>query len=231
MMGTISKNLFKKIGMAILAMGIFLVGYSLTLERYHNENQFNEKYNELCGGEQSSEAFFKLRDASLTPKFDLEDYGTTLCIVGLMALLILSHASRMLTVPSGYKILLTGTTAALLTVAGYVGDLFMEVSRGSAPVWADSVGIPLMVVPTQLMVLLAWAGINSLGLAGKFQSGGTIFPIKTNGINYWYAFFSAITTIIIGLTIATGYFWQIIPGLLWLYFYLSLLSGRNVTNK
>lgn len=219
--------LLKKIGIITLIIGIAIGLYSITLPRYYNEKEFNEKYMSLNGVENASEKFFKLRDDYLTPKFKLEDYALTLCIVGIIALFIGFYHSKISKVPTKSKIFFISILAAILTVVGYVGDLFLEVFRESAPLWADSIGIPLMVVPYQLMTFLIWAGINSLGLVGRFQNGVGIFPIKLKNLNYWYAVISVLTTIAVLIVIATAYFWQIIPGLLWLYFYLSILSGRK----
>jgi hypothetical protein len=229
-MNKFSGKILKKIGVIALTIGIIIGAYSLTLNPYSNEQEFNEKYMALNGAKDASEKFFNLRDEYLTPKFELENYAITFCIIGIIIFLIGLKKSKIFRVPSKNKIFLIGMFAALLTVVGYVGDLFLETYRESAPIWADSIGIPLMGVPYQLIIFLIWAGINSLGLLGKFKTGVDIFPIKFENLNYWYAFISVITIVITLLLIASAYFWQIIPGLLWLYFYLSILSGRRVIN-
>ena len=163
----------------------------------------------------------------MTSKFELEDYAFSFSIFGIILLCITTFKSKLSRIPNKRTIFAIGILASILTIIGYVGDLFLESYRGSFPMWADSMGIPLMAVPVMFMALLVWVAINSIGMIGKFNRKVSVFPLNIKNINYWYAFFLFITTIVIIFTTASGYFWQIFPSFLWAYFYLTIMTGRK----
>jgi hypothetical protein len=213
-------------GIIILIIGIGLIIKSTLYQRYTNEKAYQDKYMELTGEEGDSEKFYKLREEYLTPKFDFENYGVTSIIFGLGILTIsLIGLNRLRTPSKKIWIVIIGIIAALITNVGYVGDLFLEMSRDSYPRWADSLGIPLMGVPFLIFISLGWVGLNLIGIKGDFKTGVLIFPIRYDNLNLWYAIILALTIIITVWTIKDGYFWQVVSGFLWIYFYLSILIG------
>ena len=213
-------------GIIILIIGIGLIIKSTLYQRYTNEKAYQDKYMELTGEEGDSEKFYKLREEYLTPKFDFENYGITSIILGLGILTIsLIGLNRLRTPSKKIWIVIIGIIAALITNVGYVGDLFLEMSRDSYPHWADSLGIPLMEVPFLIIISLGWVGLNLIGIKGDFKTGVLIFPIRHDNLNLWYTIILALTIIITLWTILDGYFWQVVSGFLWIYFYLSILIG------
>ncbi|MEM9152999.1 MAG: hypothetical protein AAGB19_21460, partial [Cyanobacteria bacterium P01_F01_bin.3] len=96
---------------------------------------------------------------------------------------------------------------------------------------ADSLGIPLMGVPLIAFIFIGWAAINFLAMNGKFEAGSLISFNKIKGSNYFYLlliFFTAVITLIFAIE---AYFWMVLPGVLWLYFYASLWAGRYTAHK
>jgi len=213
----------------VTVIGLVIFGYSLFLEPYTNEDEFNTKYMEITGDDRS-EQFFELRNEYLTIKYPLADYGLTITFIGLIAIFVFYKGwSEFKTVTSKGLIIGLGILATLTTTILYVADLFNEMARDSAPHWADSIGIPLMSVPPMLIFLLIWGGLNLIGLRGGFKTGVPVSSLRFRQINYWYLIISILTSIIIILMIIDGYFWMIVPGFLWLYFYISILLGRQAS--
>jgi hypothetical protein len=213
-------------GLIILIIGIVLIIKSISYQRYTNEKVYQDKYMELTGDIGDSEKFYKLREEYLTPKFDLENYGITSIVLGLGILTIsLIGLDRLKTPSKKIWIVIIGIIAALITNVGYVGDLFLEMSRDSYPHWADSLAIPLMGVPFLILISLGWVGINLIGIKGDFKTRVLIFPIRFDNLNYWYAIILALTIIFTVWIIIDGYFWQVLSGFLWIYFYLSIMIG------
>ncbi|MFK5895118.1 MAG: hypothetical protein QM504_18040 [Pseudomonadota bacterium] len=173
-----------------------------------------------------------MRDKYLTNKYRYQDYGVTFIILGVFIAVLMRSGWSGFSAPNAkWKISLLGYSAGILTGAGYIGDLFLESFRGSYPHWADSLGIPLMGVPIITFIFIGWAAIHMLGMSGKFESGVTISNMGLNGLNLWFSFVAVITALIVSLCIYDGFFWFVTPGLLWLYFYLSILAGRKIANK
>jgi hypothetical protein len=207
----------------LLAIGILLFSYSFKFNRYTNEQEYNDQYMSLTGPS-DSEKFYELRDKYLTPRFRLQDYGLTFFFTGLI-LLFLSYKVK--TPSKKFTIILVGFAAALLSNIAYVGDLFLEMYRESYPHWADSLGIPLMGVPVLTILAFIWVGLNLTGMSEPFKTGIQILPLRKDNLNKWYLSILIITILLTLIVIVVGYFWQVIPGFLWIYFYTSLLIGKR----
>lgn len=225
----------KRISIVIIILSLLSIGYSFAISAYTNEGEYHEKYMALdwqeLGSRNASEKFYALRDQYLSNKYRLQDYGFTFLILG-VALLLLFREGKPVTAPSSNaKIALVGFGAALLTTIGYIGDLFLEFYRGSYPWWADSMGIAIMGVPFLAFIFLGWAAVNLLAMNGKFEAGASISFRQIKGSNYFHLILLVVTALIVCLCMADAYFWMVLPGVVWLYFYASLWAGRYTVNK
>jgi hypothetical protein len=233
---TVSCKNMNKIGYYLTFLGIVLFAYSFTLNAYIDEAAYTEAYHSIdrtkLGRETSFREFYDLRDRFLTNKFRYQDYGATFSSLGLFLIFLVRKGWKNITSPNAsWKIVLLGFSAALLTTAGYIGDTFLEFFRGSYPPWADSLGIPLSGVSILFIIFFGWAAINMVGLSGKFSSGASISNIGVRRLNWWYGILAIITSLITLLCVYDGFFWLVLPGLLWLYFYLSIMAGRKAANQ
>ena len=226
----------KTLGIALVLIGVALFMYSLGMSPYLDEEQYMNEYLSInrkgLGSETATKLFYELRLAQLTPKYKIQDYALTIFSVGGILVLIFRKGVAIVRAPnSKLKISLVAFLAVLTTIFAFVGDLFLQFARGSFPHWADSLGIPLMGVPILFFIVLVWAIINLCGMCGNFKVGAHLFDLGLSGVNYWYVTLVAITAFIVLLAIVYGFFWFVIPGFLWLYFYLSIAAGRYSADK
>jgi hypothetical protein len=218
-------NFSKIISLIILLAGFVILGLSFKYDRYTNEQEYNDKYLALTG-ENMNEQFYALRDEYLTPKFNLENYGISFILTGsILSLLAFIGFDKLRTPKKKRCIIIIGIIAALLSNIGYVGDLFLEMYRDSYPHWADTLAIPLMGVPGLILFSLIWTGLNLIGLTGAFKTYVPVLPFRISHVNYWYLIILIVTISLTVFVIVTGYFWQVISGFLWSYFYLSIMLG------
>jgi hypothetical protein len=205
-------------------LGICLFGYSLSMKPYTDEDLFEKKYMELSSGQ--SKEYFELRDSMLTSKYRIQDTGITFFSIALLFGLFLKLGNHSLKSPrtkSGFVLLAIGLP--FLTVAGYVFDLLQGMDRQEFPHWADSLGIPLAGAPIQLIILLVWALLHLFFLKGLEIESQNIALSKSH--NYWLIFLSVLTFLLLGVCMFYGQYWYALPGILWLYFYLSLAAVRH----
>jgi hypothetical protein len=225
----------KQISIGIIIFSLLSIGYSFLVSAYTDEDEYREKYMALdwqeLGSRNASDKFYELRDEYLSPKYKIQDYGFTFLILGLATFIIFRKGRPFHAPSSNAKIALIGFVAAALTTGGYVGDLFLEFFRGSYPWWADSLGIPLMGVPLFALIFFGWAALNLLAMNGQFTAGAPISLESIRGSNYFYLILLVLTTLIVALCAIDAYFWMVLPGLFWLYFYASLWAGRYIANK
>lgn len=212
-----------KFGTILIILGIILVGYSLTLEPFTDIDVFMEKYMSMTH-EQSTE-FFKLREDMLTPKYRFQDTGIMLILCTSVVMLLLKVSNGKIQSPKKKSsFIILSIALPFITVSGYIFDLFQAMDRIEFPHWADSLGIPLLGAPIQFAILLIWS-LAHLGFVKNVKSQSLSFEIIKN-LKPWLIFVSSITFIIILMSAYYGQYWYVFPGLIWLYYYLSLGANR-----
>ena len=216
-------------GLAFLLIGILLISYSLTLEKFTDETAYNERYMAIDSSlSTASTEFAALRDEYLTPKFMVENYGLTTLILGVIILILSAMGYKRVKTPSNrIWLVLVGVFSSVLICLAYVGDLFLEMYRGSYPHWADSLGIPLMSVPLILFIFLIWTGIILIWIKSPFISGVALLPLNLRNSDKFLLIVLLLTIILLLYILVTGYFWMIIPCAFWMYFYMSIIQGKN----
>jgi hypothetical protein len=202
-------------------LGACLFGYSLSMKPYTNEDLFEKKYMELSSGQ--SKEYFELRDSMLTSKYRIQDTGITFFSIALLIGLVFKLGHYSFKSPrSKFGFVLLALSLPFLTVFGYVFDLMQGMYRQEFPHWADSLGIPLAGAPIQLVILLAWSLLHLLFLVGGEINARNIAPSTTH--NYWLMFLSILTGVLLSVCAFYGQYWYALPGVVWLYFYLSLAA-------
>ena len=216
-------------GLAFLLIGILLISYSLTLEKFTDETAYNERYMAIDSSlSTASTEFAALRDEYLTPKFMVENYGLTTLILGVIILILSAMGYNRVKTPSNrIWLVLVGVFSSVLICLAYVGDLFFEMYRGSYPHWADSLGIPLMSVPFILFIFLIWTGIILIWIKSPFISGVALLPLNLRKADKFLLIVLFLTILILVYLLVIGSFWMIMPCASWIYFYMSIIQGKN----
>lgn len=217
------------IASTLIVVGFAFWGYSTSLDRFTDEKTYNEKYYAIdYSDKDASDQFHLLREQYLTSKFDLENFSFTFITTGFILLIAgLVGLKNLQTPTKKYMIVAIGLLAAAVTCMAYVGDLFLEMDRGAYPSWADTLAIPLMDTPVILIVLLIWTGIVLIGIRNPFATGVRLFPLQLWKTNKVLLVILVLTVLLLIYVICIGYFWMVLPGFLWAYFYLSILLGRR----
>ena len=204
-------------------LGVCIFGYSLSMKPYTDEDLFEKKYMELSSGQ--SKEYFELRDSMLTLKYRTQDIGITFFSIALLVGLVFKLGHNSFKSPpskSGFVFLAIGLP--FLTVFGYVFDLVQGMLRQEFPHWADSLGIPLAGAPIQLVILLAWSLVHLFFLTGGKITACNLALSKSH--SFWLICLSILTALLSAMCAFYGQYWYALPGILWLYFYLSLAAIR-----
>ncbi len=205
----------------LIVIGLSMLLISHPMEPFTNLELFKHKYMQLSTGD--SKSFFELRESFLTPKYFLHDCGISLITISTLFILLLNIGKGYIVTPSK-KIYFTLLAIVLpfISVAGFAFDLFQGMDRIEFPWWADTLAIPLSGIPIDLIILLIWSFTHLIFINNKEISAVKFQLSKIKKINYWLLIISSITTIIVILTLLDGLYWYGIPGLLWIYYYLSI---------
>ena len=208
-----------KILLMLGIIGIIILGYSISMEPYTNREEFLRKTIQLDRGMDTE--FYNIRDEMLTPKYRLQDTGITLILFSIfLGTFVKFHDGKFLSPKTKRSLIGIAIFLPFLTVAGYIFDIFQGMSRDEFPHWADSIGIPLMSTPFILCLLIIWA-IFHLAYIKNYKK----LPLSvafTRKLNPWLLIVSILTAISTLYSIFYGQYWYALPGILWLYYYLSL---------
>lgn len=217
-----------KLSAILLLVGVAVLGYAYSLAPYKDEALFSERYMAMSDGQNNE--YWKLRDEMLTSKFQLQDYGGTLVALSIGVLLVSGQGWRHLKSPKSRATLFGLAFATpFLTVGAYAFDLLQGFARGEFPHWADSMGIPLMGVPILLLLMLVWAGAHLAFLRGTYNSELLSHGLSRHA-NWWLLAVATITAVLVVSSATIGQYWYAVPGVAWLYFYISLAASRRSTH-
>jgi hypothetical protein len=215
-----------KLGAIAIVLGLALFAYALTVPPYKDEKRFMERYMALSADQ--NKEYWALRDEMLTNRFRYQDYGVTLVAAGLISLFAFRRGVARIEAPrSRGRMIGLALALPFLTVAGYVIDLMLAFGRGEFPHWADSMGMPLAGVPFLLVLLLAWASAHLLFLGGAYKDGAALKEALSRHANWYLLAISALTGLAVGFAAFSAQYYYALPGVAWLYFYLSLSAGRR----
>lgn len=206
---------------SFMVIGVGVLAYSLSLDPYTDENVFRSKYMNMSSDQ--SEEYFKLRDEMLTPKFRLQDTAITLISFSALLLVFLKLGKGKIKSPKSKSfIILLAWLLPFLTALGYIFDLIQGMVREEFPHWADSLGIPLMGVPIQFIILFVWSMLHLGFIRGIKPSSISLAHALSLKFNPWLLFVSGITFLLVIATALYGQYWYAVPGVIWVYYYLSL---------
>jgi len=214
-----------KLSTVLVLLGLVMFGSALSITPYKDPALFMERYKVLPLGQNAE--YSKLRDEHLTPKFLLQDYGGTFIMTAIGVFLVARRGWANLNSPrSRATLFILAFVAPCLTVGAYIFDLLLRFERGEFPIWSDPTGIPLMYAPALLVILVVWAGAHLVFVRGGYRPEQLIQAASFKS-NWWLLFIAAITTVFIALSFFAGKYWFVLPGVIWMYFYVSLAAVRR----
>ena len=103
--------------------------------------------------------------------------------------------------------------------------------RGEFPHWAGSMSIPLIGAPVLFVLLLVWSLAHLGFLRGTNYSATPLALALSLKANWWLLCLSACTVALVLWDVVAGQYWYAIPGVIWLYFYLSIGAARRTANE
>ncbi len=219
--------------LALLSAFTGIVGlfYSVQLPIFKSEDEYQSKYMEIRPELSRDEAFRQfqtLRDSQLTNKFKIQDYSATAIAFGaILLILTLIGPTRLKSPKSKWTLAAIGIGASILTSAASLLSLFIDFVRGEFPWWADTIAIALLTRELPFFFLAAlWSCGHLLFLRGRFSTSQRLLTITSIKSNIWL---SLITLASLGFVVEESYYGRftiMIPGSLWIYFYLSLAAGK-----
>jgi len=185
--------------------------------------------------------YVAVRDAELTPKYVLEDFGWTLLemaslgfgVMRARAFAALRDLPRLRTPASLWRIFFIGVGAALLTNLAQALSWTLRRSRGEFPAWIGLVSEPVADTAKTLIFLLIVAAAAAGLAAPNFKGAVPLMPAfrrDTRPDAFWIAVYGlplAVAALWSAGTLLAGQFLYWVPSLLWVAFFACLLATKR----
>ena len=215
------------IALTVLIAGIVLFGYGDGLEAYENESVYWQRLAEMTYGDDV--AFVELQASSLTPKYRLQDYGVVLMAVGVIGIVVVRRGTVTLKSPSSkWGLILLAVALPVVTIGGVAFDITQAANRGEYPPWGDAIMIALLGLPLFFVPLLVWSLFHlAMFWPREKQQPAPLGLALSRQSNWWLLVVSVITTGLTVYYVVLGDWWMVLPGVGWLYYYLSLAADRK----
>ncbi|MBX7149657.1 hypothetical protein K1X76_11340 [bacterium] len=232
----------KSILSLIICLCLGVLAFTFQMEPYKDLEAFNKIY---LGSDNPSEQealqknYHQLRESLLTPKYKLQDYALSILILSVMLFIFLKIYSikssadfRNIIIPSPTKIVLLGFMAAIGLVLSFLFGLILTVLRKEVPIWADSIGIPLMALPPMCLFFILVLILYSV--MGWIEYKKTpLFPVflkSTRPHWVWIIIFGlplVLSMAFLILSLIMGAFYFLAPTILWVLFFTFWLSAKK----
>ncbi len=185
--------------------------------------------------------YVAVRDAELTPKYVLEDFGCTLLELAILGALLLRMRTlagfpdlpRLRTPTSVWRIFFLGVAAACLTNLAQVLSWMLRRSRGEFPDWIGLVSEPVADTAKTLIFLLVVAAVSAGLAVPKFKGAEPLLPAfrrDTRPDPFWVVVFGlplAVATLWSAGTLLAGQFLYWVPSLFWIAFFACLFATKR----
>jgi hypothetical protein len=157
----------------------------------------------------------------------LLDYGITSAT--LAAAVAVVARRRVWPVPATRAALgVLAAAAPLATLGATLYGAALNTSRAIHAPWAAVGSVPVLGLASIVSALALWAlGHMTLLVGARLQPGLALSVDALRTGNRWLLLVCAITVVnIVGVALA-GYYWMLLPGFLWLYFYAAIAAVRH----
>ncbi|MBL8891649.1 MAG: hypothetical protein JNL67_16840 [Planctomycetaceae bacterium] len=221
---------FAGVSVVVCVFGLLLWNHSRTLSPYKDDEIYTKRYRALEAGDY--DGFQKLRQESLTLKYEFEDHGISLAVLGVLGLLLSLPRSFLLRSPPAFFVFtIVSVLLPFFSVGSYVYDIALFWERGAFPWWADSLIIGFVPVPLMFAIEFLWSLGHFLALNGADHPSTSLRHAFSFRRCWWFLLLGTNCVFISILALASGAYWLAIPNLCWLYFYLSLGAVYRVAKE
>ena len=208
-------------------IGATLLITGMQMPAYKDEARYQSAY--MAIDPQSADAstkFSELRRNSLTNRYLFEDFGLIFLSLSAIGGLVLRKKERKIYSPkSGAHVAALGLLSAAVTALGLTAYLFVGLSRGDYPHWADSAGIGIAAIAFAAALLFVFAILHLLLLRRGFAADQRV-SLQPSIKSWWLSLMTILSLVALAVSILQADPWTT-PGLaLWAYFCASLKSGR-----
>lgn len=169
------------------------------------------------------------REAALTAKYTLIDYGITAAMWAAVVAGLGSGRRRWPAAPaSRWAFAMWAAAAPLATFAATAYGAFLNASRLVFAPWERFGAVPLMGLASVASALALWS-LGHLTLLAHTRLGPDVELswVALQTCNRWLLMVCSITVVHVVAVALAGYYWMLIPGFLWLYFYASIAAVRH----
>jgi|TARA_B110000908_G_scaffold100032_1_gene118085 hypothetical protein len=220
-----------RIGILLIIIGVGLALYSHSLPVYSNASHFSAEVAAI-GNTDATQHYYIIQDKYITNKYRLLDYSICIFLLGILRCVIMSIGLRNLKSPrKTITIVATGIVAVGLSLVSYYTDSIVTVVRDLSPPWSSHELPSYESYKKTFFFLIGWLALHALVLRKDFHPSRRFSSLSLD----YMAIGLLSSTLLAGgfviITLVGGQPIYALSALLWFYFHLSLLVGKQSSRR
>lgn len=220
-----------RFGILLIVISIATAFHSLALPVYLYEPAFWAEVSHI-GNVDSAQHFYIIQDKYITSKYLFLDYSICLGIAGILSIVIGSVGFNHLKSPTNVKVLTAiGVLAMGISILAYYGDSMVQVSRNLTPPWSPPQLLEMSTLKKALYFFISWLALHCVVLRKDFETSRRFAQLTLDYISLGLLSSTILAGGFVVISLVGGQPIYVLPALLWFYFHISLLAGKQSTRR
>lgn len=205
--------------------------YSHSLPLYSDEASFLAQVAKI-GEIDAAQHFYIIQEKYITAKYRLLDYSICLGIAGILSIVIGSIGFKNLQSPPNTKVLtIIGIAAIGLSILAYYSDGLVHVSRNLSPPWSPPQPTDTAALKKATYFFISWLALHCVVLRKDFNTSRKFVRLTLDYISLGLLSSTILAGGFVVITLVGGQPIYVLPSLIWFYFHISLLAGKQSTRR
>lgn len=220
-----------RIGVLLIIIGVGLALYSHSLPVYLNASHFSAEVSAI-GDTDAAQHYYIIQDKYSTNKYRLLDYSICIFLLGILRCVVMYVGIKKIKSPrKTITIVITGIMAISFSLASYYADNLVTVARDLSPPWSPHELPSYESYKKTFFFLIGWFALHAVVLRKDFYPSRRFSSLSLDYVAIGLLSSTLLAGGFVIITLVGGQPIYALSALLWLYFHLSLLVGKQSSRR
>jgi hypothetical protein len=220
-----------RIGTLIIIISVGVALYSHSLPVYTNVSNFSAEVAAI-GNTDAAQHYYIIQEKYITNKYRLLDYSICIFLLGILWCVIVSIGLRNLKSPrKTITIVSTGVVAVGLSLVSYYTDSIVTVLRDLSPPWSSHELPSYKSYKKIFFFLFGWLALHALVLRKDFYLSRRFSTLSLDYMAIGLLSSTLLAGGFVFIALVGGQPIYALSALVWFYFHLSLLVGKQSSRR
>ncbi len=220
-----------RLGIFLVLIGILLAGYGYTMPKYTNEVAYMLEVDKI-GIVDSAKHFYTIQSKYLTPKYIYLDYAACFIIAGLLTFIAARLGKAKLRSPkTKFAVVLIGLVAIALSLLAFYTAEWIITYRNLFPPWTEHFMPETKTFKKIAIFFSTWFIVHGLAMRKDFKTEQKFSSLSLDFVMIGLLSSTIMAGAFVTIALIGGEPLYAIPAILWFYFHLSILAGKQSTRR